>query len=212
MEALFAKTKEKMEKCLDALERDYKAIRAGRANPAVLDKVMVDYYGCATPINQMAAISVPEPRMLMIQPWDASTLKEIEKAINTSDIGINPSNDGKVIRLSFPPLTEDRRKELVKDISKRGEEAKVAIRNVRRDAMDDLKKLKKDNEITEDDQKNGEKKLQDITDSYIKQSEEIEKKKEQEIKDKYHIAYKNVSIFTIIKVLIMWLCMIIKGG
>ena len=181
MEALFAKTKEKMEKCLDALERDYKAIRAGRANPAILDKVMVDYYGCATPINQMAAISVPEPRMLMIQPWDASTLKEIEKAINTSDIGINPSNDGKVIRLSFPPLTEDRRKELVKDISKRAEEAKVAIRNVRRDAMDDLKKLKKDNEITEDDQKNGEKKLQDITDSYIKQSEEIEKKKEQEI-------------------------------
>ncbi|MDE5604582.1 MAG: ribosome recycling factor [Eubacterium sp.] len=181
MEALFTKTKEKMEKCLDALDRDYKAIRAGRANPAILDKVMVDYYGCATPINQMAAISVPEPRMLMIQPWDASTLKEIEKAINTSDIGINPSNDGKVIRLSFPPLTEDRRKELVKDISKRGEEAKVAIRNVRRDAMDDLKKLKKDNEITEDDQKTGEKKLQDITDSYVKQAEEIEKKKEQEI-------------------------------
>ena len=181
MEALFAKTKEKMEKCLDALDRDYKAIRAGRANPAILDKIMVDYYGTATPVNQMAAISVPEPRMLMIQPWDASTLKEIEKAINTSDIGINPSNDGKVIRLSFPPLTEDRRKELVKDISKRGEEAKVAIRNVRLDAMDDLKKLKKDNEITEDDQKNGEKKLQDITDSYVKQAEEIEKKKEQEI-------------------------------
>ena len=181
MEALFAKTKEKMEKCLDALDRDYKAIRAGRANPAILDKIMVDYYGTATPINQMAAISVPEPRMLMIQPWDVSTLKEIEKAINTSDLGINPSNDGKVIRLSFPPLTEDRRKELVKDISKRGEEAKVAIRNVRRDAMDDLKKLKKDNEITEDDQKNGEKKLQDITDSYVKQAEEMEKKKEQEI-------------------------------
>ena len=170
-----------MEKCLDALDRDYKAIRAGRANPAILDKIMVDYYGTATPVNQMAAISVPEPRMLMIQPWDASTLKEIEKAINTSDIGINPSNDGKVIRLLFPPLTEDRRKELVKDISKRGEEAKVAIRNVRRDAMDDIKKLKKDNEITEDDQKNGEKKLQDITDSYVKQAEEIEKKKEQEI-------------------------------
>ncbi|MDE6659666.1 MAG: ribosome recycling factor, partial [Eubacterium sp.] len=131
METLFAKTKEKMEKCLDALDRDYKAIRAGRANPAILDKIMVDYYGTATPINQMAAISVPEPRMLMIQPWDVSTLKEIEKAINTSDLGINPSNDGKVIRLSFPPLTEDRRKELVKDISKRGEEAKVAIRNVR---------------------------------------------------------------------------------
>ena len=181
METVFAKTKEKMEKCLDALDRDYKAIRAGRANPAILDKLMVDYYGCATPINQMAAISVPEPRMLMIQPWDASTLKEIEKSINTSDIGINPSNDGKVIRLSFPPLTEERRKELVKDISKRGEEAKVAIRNVRRDAMDDIKKLKKDNAITEDDQKDGEKKLQDITDSYIKQTEEMEKKKEQEI-------------------------------
>ena len=181
METVFAKTKEKMEKCLDALDRDYKAIRAGRANPAILDKLMVDYYGWATPINQMAAISVPEPRMLMIQPWDASTLKEIEKAINTSDIGINPSNDGKVIRLSFPPLTEERRKELVKDISKRGEEAKVAIRNVRRDAMDDIKKLKKDNAITEDAQKDGEKKLQDITDSYIKQTEEMEKKKEQEI-------------------------------
>lgn len=181
MEALFAKTKEKMEKCLDSLERDYKAIRAGRANPAVLDRVSVDYYGTPTPINQMAAISVPEPRMLMIQPWDASTLKEIEKAINTAEIGINPSNDGKVIRLVFPPLTEERRKELVKDVSKRAEEAKVAIRNVRRDAMDDLKKLKKDNEITEDDQKTGEKKLQDITDSYVKQTEDMEKKKEQEI-------------------------------
>lgn len=181
MEALFSKTKEKMEKCLDSLNRDYKAVRAGRANPAVLDKISVDYYGCATPLNQMAAISVPEPRMLMIQPWDASTLKEIEKAINTSDIGINPSNDGKVIRLSFPPLTEERRRELVKDISKRAEEAKVALRNVRRDSMDDLKKLKKDNEITEDGQKDGEKKLQDITDSYVKQVDEMEKKKEQEI-------------------------------
>ena len=181
MEAVFSKTKEKMEKCLNSLERDYKAIRAGRANPAILDRVTVDYYGTPTPINQMAAISVPEPRMLMIQPWDASTLKEIEKAINTAEIGINPSNDGKVIRLVFPPLTEERRKELVKDIAKRSEEAKVAIRNVRRDAMDDIKKLKKDNEITEDDQKTGEKKLQDITDSYVKEAEEMEKKKEQEI-------------------------------
>lgn len=181
MEAVFSKTKEKMEKCLNSLERDYKAIRAGRANPAILDRVTVDYYGTPTPINQMAAISVPEPRMLMIQPWDASTLKEIEKAINTAEIGINPSNDGKVIRLVFPPLTEERRKELVKDIAKRAEEAKVAIRNVRRDAMDDLKKLKKNNEITEDDQKTGEKKLQDITDSYVKEAEEMEKKKEQEI-------------------------------
>ena len=181
MEAIFSKTKEKMEKCLNSLERDYKAIRAGRANPAILDRVTVDYYGTPTPINQMAAISVPEPRMLMIQPWDASTLKEIEKAINTAEIGINPSNDGKVIRLVFPPLTEERRKELVKDIAKRSEEAKVAIRNVRRDAMDDIKKLKKNNEITEDDQKTGEKKLQDITDSYVKEAEEMEKKKEQEI-------------------------------
>lgn len=178
MDAVFTKAKEKMEKCLDALNRDYKAVRAGRANPAILDRVTVDYYGTPTPINQMAAISVPEPRMLMIQPWDASTLKDIEKAINTAEIGINPSNDGKVIRLAFPALTEERRKELVKDISKRGEEAKVAVRNVRRDAMDDIKKLKKDNEITEDDQKNGEKKLQDITDSYIKQVEEMVKKKE----------------------------------
>ncbi len=181
MDAVFTKTKDKMEKCLDALNRDYKAVRAGRANPAILDRVTVDYYGTPTPINQMAAISVPEPRMLMIQPWDASTLKDIEKAINTAEIGINPSNDGKVIRLAFPALTEERRKELVKDISKRGEEAKVAVRNVRRDAMDDIKKLKKDNEITEDDQKNGEKKLQDITDSYIKQVEEMVKKKEDEV-------------------------------
>lgn len=181
MDAVFTKTKDKMEKCLDVLSRDYKAVRAGRANPAILDRVTVDYYGTPTPVNQMAAISVPEPRMLMIQPWDASTLKDIEKAINTAEIGINPSNDGKVIRLVFPALTEERRKELVKDISKRGEEAKVAVRNVRRDAMDDIKKLKKDNEITEDDQKNGEKKLQDITDSYIKQVEEMVKKKEDEI-------------------------------
>ena len=181
MENLLASTKGRMEKCLDSLERDYKTIRAGRANPSVLDKITVDYYGCPTPLNQMAAISVPEPKMIMIQPWDASTLRSIEKAINTSDLGINPTNDGKVIRLIFPPLTEERRRELVKDVAKRAEDAKVAIRNVRRDAMDDLKKLKKNNEITEDDQKTGEKKLQDITDSYVKQTDEMEKKKEQEI-------------------------------
>ena len=148
---------------------------------AILDKVMVDYYGVPTPIIQMAAVSSPEPRMLVVQPWDASTLKEIEKAINTADIGINPQNDGKVIRLNFPQLTEEHRKTLQKDISKRGEEAKVAIRNVRRDAMDDIKKLKKNNEITEDDQKDGEKKLQDITDDFIKQAEAITKKKEEEV-------------------------------
>ena len=142
---------------------------------------MVDYYGVPTPINQMAAVSVPEARLLVVQPWDASTLREIEKAINTADIGINPQNDGKVIRLSFPQLTEEHRKNLQKDISKRGEEAKVAIRNVRRDAMDDIKKLKKDNEITEDEQKDGEKKLQDITDDFVKQADSITKKKEEEI-------------------------------
>lgn len=181
MDSVFAKTKEKMEKCLTSLERDYSAVRAGRANPAILDKVMVDYYGVPTPIIQMAAVSSPEPRMLVVQPWDASTLKEIEKAINTADIGINPQNDGKVIRLNFPQLTEEHRKTLQKDISKRGEEAKVAIRNVRRDSMDDVKKLKKANEITEDEQKDGEKKLQDLTDKYIKNVEEMTKKKEEEI-------------------------------
>jgi len=181
METLFAKTKEKMEKCLNSLERDFSAVRAGRANPSILDRVMVDYYGVPTPINQMAAVSVPEARLLVVQPWDASTLREIEKAINVADLGINPQNDGKVIRLTFPQLTEEHRKNLQKDISKRGEEAKVAIRNVRRDAMDDLKKLKKNNEITEDDQKDGEKKLQNITDDYIKQAEAITSKKEDEI-------------------------------
>lgn len=181
MDTVFEKTTTKMEKCLDSLERDFQTIRAGRANPNVLNNITVEYYGTPTPLNQMAAISVPEPRMLTIQPWDASTLKDIEKAINTADIGINPQNDGKVIRLNFPQLTEEHRKALQKDISKRGEEGKVAIRNVRRDAMDDIKKLKKDNEITEDDQKDGEKKLQDITDDYIKQVDTITKKKEEEV-------------------------------
>ena len=181
METLFAKTKERMEKCLDSLERDFSTIRAGRANPNVLNNVMVDYYGTPTPVGQMAAVSVPEPRLLVIQPWDASTLKDIEKAINVADIGINPQNDGKVIRLAFPQLTEEHRKNLVKDVAKRGEEAKVAVRNVRRDAMDDLKKMKKDNAITEDDLKDGEKRMQDITDKYIKQVEDMTKKKEDEI-------------------------------
>lgn len=181
MESVFSKTTERMEKALDSLDRDYQTIRAGRANPNILNNVLVDYYGTPTPLNQMAAISVPEPRMLTIQPWDATALGDIEKAINKADIGINPQNDGKIIRLNFPQLTEEDRKVLVKDVSKRAEEAKVAIRNIRRDSMDDIKKLKKDNEITEDDQKNGEKKLQDITDKYIKQIDEMSKKKESEI-------------------------------
>lgn len=181
MDTVFTNTKERMEKCLDSLERDFATVRAGRANPNVLNNVTVEYYGTPTPLNQVAAISVPEPRLLVIQPWDASILADIEKAINIADIGINPQNDGKVIRLNFPQLTEESRKTLTKDISKRGEEAKVAIRNVRRDSMDDIKKLKKANEITEDEQKDGEKKLQDITDSYIKQVEDMTSKKENEI-------------------------------
>ena len=176
MEQVFEKATTKMEKCLDSLERDFSTVRAGRANPNVLNNVLVDYYGTPTPLNQMAAVSVPEPRMLVVQPWDASALGDIEKAINVADIGINPQNDGKVIRLTFPQLTEEHRKTLVKDISKRGEEAKVAVRNVRRDVMDDIKKLKK-----EDEQKDGEKKLQDITDKYVKQVDEMTKKKETEI-------------------------------
>ncbi|MBQ7741285.1 MAG: ribosome recycling factor [Eubacterium sp.] len=181
MEALFEKTNSRMEKCLDSLDRDFQVIRAGRANPKVLNNIVVDYYGTPTPLNQMAAISVPEPRLLTIQPWDASTIKEIEKAINTSDIGINPQNDGKIIRLTFPQLTEEHRKALVKDVSKRGEEAKIAVRNVRRDSMDDIKKMKKNNDITEDDLSYGEEKLQKITDKYIKQIDEMIKNKEDEV-------------------------------
>ncbi len=181
MKELFAKTEERMEKCIDSLERDYAAIRAGRANPAVLDRITVDYYGVATQINQMAQVSVAEATNLVITPWDVSTLKQIEKAINESDLGIHPQNDGKCIRLLFPKLTEERRKEICKDISKRAEEAKVAVRSVRRDAMDALKKMKKDSAITEDDVKDGEKKIQDITDKYVEQCTKISDAKEKEI-------------------------------
>ena len=151
MNELIKNTEEKMSKSVDALEREYKSIRAGRANASVLDRVTVDYYGVPTPIQQMAAVSVPEARTLLISPWDKSTLKDIEKAILTSEIGINPQNDGTSIRLNFPPLTEERRKDIVKDIRKKGEESKVAVRNQRRDAIDKLKALKKGNSITEDD-------------------------------------------------------------
>ena len=181
MDKIFDRTKERMEKCLDSLDRDFQTIRAGRANPKILNNVMVEYYGTPTPLNQLAGISVPEPRLLTVQPYDASILKEIEKAINMADIGINPQNDGKIIRLNFPQLTEEHRKNLVKDVSKRGEEAKVAIRNIRRDSMDDVKKMKKNNEITEDDLKDGEDEIQDITNSYIKQVDDMCSKKEQEV-------------------------------
>ncbi len=181
MKAVLDRLEQRIVKRINYLEKDYAAIRAGRANPAVLDKLSVDYYGAPTPINQIAAVSVTEARTLTIQPWDASALKLIEKAILTSDIGINPQNDGKLIRLNFPPLTEDRRKEIAKDIGKMAEETKVSVRNVRRDAIDDLKELKKNNEITEDDQKLGEKKVQEITDKYIKNIEAIAEKKQKEI-------------------------------
>ena len=159
MEDMFKPVSEKMEKTLQALQAELTTIRAGRANPAVLDKITVDYYGTPTAINQMAAVSVSEARILVIQPWDASTLGSIEKAIQTSDLGINPTNDGRLIRIVFPQLTEERRKELVKTISKYGEEGKVAIRNIRRDALDKFKAQKKAGEMTEDDLKNAETKV-----------------------------------------------------
>ena len=181
MKELLTKTEERMKRRIAHLEDEYKSIRAGRANPNVLDKVKVDYYGTPTPVNQVATVSVPEARIITIQPWDASILNDIMKAIQMSDIGINPQNDGKMLRLAFPPLTEDRRKEIVKDVAKIGEDTKVQIRNVRRDAIDDLKKMKKDGEITEDDQKSGEKKIQDLTDKYIKKTDSISADKQKEI-------------------------------
>lgn len=170
-----------MEKRLSHLADDYAAIRAGRANPAVLDKVMVDYYGAPTPINQLAAVSVTEARTLMVQPWDASVLRAVEKAIQTSDVGINPQNDGKALRLVFPPLTEDRRKEIVKEVSKMAEETKVSVRNVRRDAVDKVKAKKKDGELTEDDLKKAEKKIQDLTDRFVKEIDKMAEKKQKEV-------------------------------
>ena len=171
----------KMEKCIKSLEHEFSTIRAGRANPAVLDKVLVDYYGTPTPIQQMAAISVSEARILVVQPWDKSQLKPIEKAIQASDIGITPTNDGNVLRLAFPQPTEDRRKELVKQVKKFGEEAKVTIRNVRRDTMEKFKTMKKNNEITEDDMKDYEKDIQKLTDKYIEKVDKIGEEKNKEI-------------------------------
>lgn len=172
---------EKMQKTMKALSNEFGAIRAGRANPAVLDKITVDYYDTPTPINQVAAISVAEARVLVIQPWDASILKGIEKAIQASDLGINPSNDGKVLRIAFPPLTEERRKDLCKQIKKYGEDSKVAVRSIRRDTIEAYKKLEKASEITEDDLKNAEKKIQDLTDKYCKEVDNMTAAKEKEI-------------------------------
>jgi len=172
---------EKMQKTIGVLEKEYAAIRAGRANPAVLDKITVDYWGTPTKINAMAAISVSEARTLVVTPWDKSTLKSIEKAIQISDVGINPQNDGTALRLTFPPMTEDRRKDLCKQIRKMGEDSKVAIRSIRRDANDKFKALKKANELTEDDQKNLEKDMQKLTDNYCKEIDKISAAKEKEI-------------------------------
>ncbi|MBR2315382.1 MAG: ribosome recycling factor [Clostridia bacterium] len=183
MQEVFAKTQDKMNKTINALQAEYGAIRAGRANPQVLDRVTVDYYGTPTPINQLASVSATEARVLTIQPWDKSVLKPIEKAIQTSDIGINPNNDGTVIRLTFPPLTEERRRDLCKDIKNIGENSKVAIRSIRRDAIEKLKAMKKDSTITEDDLKDGEKKIQKFTDDFVAEIDKMAAAKEKEIMD-----------------------------
>ena len=172
---------DKMNKTIAVLKRDLGGLRAGRANPQLLERITVDYYGTATPINQLGNISSPEPRLLVINLWDAKMIPMVEKAIQKSDLGINPTNDGKLIRLVFPELTEERRKDLVKTIKKKAEESKVAIRSIRRDANETLKKQKKDSEITEDDQKNLEKEAQEITDSAIKDIDKIAADKEKEI-------------------------------
>ncbi|MBQ7331253.1 MAG: ribosome recycling factor [Oscillospiraceae bacterium] len=177
----FSEYSRKMDRTLDHLGEEFDAVRAGRANPRVLDRISVEYYGSETPLNGVATISSPDARTLVISPWDSKLLKDIQKAIQVSDLGINPQNDGRVIRLSFPPLTEERRKEIVKDVRKMAEDNKVAIRNIRRDAMDKLKALKKNNQITEDDEANGEKKIQTLTDKYCKEVDEIANLKEQEI-------------------------------
>ena len=172
---------DKMEKAISVLRSDYATIRAGRANPHVLDQLTVDYYGVPSGIQQVANVSVPEPRMLLIQPWEKSLIKSIEKAILTSDLGLNPSNDGSVIRLIFPEMTEERRKQLAKDVKKKGDNAKVAIRNIRRDALEAAKKSQKKGEITEDDLKNTEKDIQDMTDQYIKIIDEQVAAKDKEL-------------------------------
>lgn len=181
MREVMDKAEGKMKKAIAYLEDEYSSIRAGRASAALLDKIRVDYYDVPTPIEQMAAISVSEARVLLIQPWDVSALKLIEKAIQTSDLGINPQNDGRIIRLSFPPLNEERRKDLVKETAKMSEEAKVTVRGIRRDAIEKLKVMKKNAEISEDDLKNAEKDMQKLTDTYCKNADTALEKKKKEI-------------------------------
>lgn len=177
----YSKIEERMTKTISVFEENLSEIRAGRANPAILNKITVDYYGTPTPINQVAGISVPEARLIVIQPWDTSLLKEIEKEILKSDIGINPNNDGKVIRLAFPELNEERRKEIVKDIRKMAEEAKVAVRSVRRDGIDEAKTMQKNSEISEDELKVAEDKIQKLTDKYVEEIDKILEVKEKEV-------------------------------
>ncbi|WP_042348876.1 ribosome recycling factor [Bacillus massiliigorillae] len=178
---VIASTKERMDKAVQALSRELATIRAGRANAAILDKVSVDYYGAPTPINQLAGISVPEARLLVIQPYDKTVLGEIEKAILKSDLGLNPTNDGSIIRIAIPALTEERRKELVKLVKKEAEESKVAVRNIRRDGNDDLKKLEKNSEITEDELRGYSEDIQKVTDAHIQKIDDVAKDKEKEI-------------------------------
>ena len=177
----FNELEERMNKTISVLQENFSEVRAGRANPAILNKIMIDYYGVPTPINQVAGISVPEARLIVIQPWDASILKEIEKEILKADIGINPNNDGKVIRLMFPELNEERRKEIVKDIKKMAEESKVAIRSIRRDGLDEAKAMQKNSEISEDELKVAEDKIQKLTDKYVDEIDKILEAKEKEV-------------------------------
>ena len=177
----YENVKEKMEKTISVFEESLSEIRAGRANPAILNKIKVNYYGVPTPISQVAGISVPEARLIVIQPWDMGILKEIEKEILKSDIGINPNNDGKVIRLNFPELNEERRKEIVKEVKKLAEEAKIAVRSIRRDSIDQFRKMQKNSEITEDELKSAEEEVQKITDSKIEEIDKILESKEKEV-------------------------------
>lgn len=181
MKEVLKKNDERMQRRIDHLVEEFKSIRAGRANAAVLNKVTVDYYGVPTPVNQLSSISVPEARTLVIQPYDGSTLRSIEKAIQMSDVGINPQNDGKVLRLIFPPLTEDKRKEIAKDIARIAEDSKVQVRNVRRDTIETLKKMKKNGELTEDDLDEAEKKVQKSTEKFVKEIDSLTDKKKKEI-------------------------------
>ncbi len=181
MNELTKAAEERMKKSVSAVQTDFSSVRAGRANPQVLDRISVEYYGVPTPLNQVASISSPDPRQLVIQPWDGSLLKAIEKAVNTSDLGINPQNDGKVIRLTFPQLTEERRRDLAKQVKKYSESGKVAVRNIRRDTMDKVKAMKKKGEVTEDDVKDLEKDIQKLTDDYCKKIDGLAAEKEKEL-------------------------------